>query len=80
MTAPAVHVHCVCVCVRTWACESGDRCVTGDGGPCSHSSPVERQRRSAIHPHLARQSQPTGMCEVQTHTHTHTHTRGRHPH
>lgn len=61
------------VCVRTWACESGgDWCVTGDGGPCSHSSPIERQRRSAIHPHLARQSQPTGMCEVQTHTHTHT--------
>ena len=77
MTRPAVCVH-VCRPLR-FCVSSSDQCVTGDGEPCSHLSPVRLQRRSTIHPHLARQRaglQGSVNCK-HTHTHTHTH---RQPH
>lgn len=69
MTRPAV---CVRVCRPLRFCvSSSDQCVTGDGEPCSHLSPVRQQRRSTIHPHLARQRAGLQGCVKHKHTHTH---------
>lgn len=66
---------CVHVCRPMRFCVSrSDRCVTGDGEPCSHLSPVRQQRRSTIHPHLARQRAGLQACVKHKHTH------GQQPH